>query len=140
MKKIGLLIFSVLALNLACKRTQKDESTSSAGEKGAKIDFLETSYDFGTMTEGDTVQHAFHFKNTGTVPVQIHDVIVQCGCTVASKPAGLVGVGKTDSILVRFNSAGKVGENKKFVRIIANTEKEPEALSFTATVIGKKLN
>lgn len=138
MRKSIFVIIALLVISVACKRTEKDNVNSTTGEKGAAIEFEETSFDFGTLTEGDQVEHAFHFKNTGSVPVQIHDVIVQCGCTVASKPNGLIGVGKADSILVHFNSEGKVGANKKFVTVVANTEKELKPLSFTAEVIAKE--
>ena len=123
----------VLFVVTGCNRTNKDVTDSE--KTGAAITFKEQTYDFGKLDEGDIVEHDFEFTNTGTVPVEIIDVEVQCGCTVASRPQGLIGVGRSDKITVRFNSTGKPGVNKKFVNIVANTDEPIKPLAFTANVI-----
>lgn len=101
------------------------------------IDFEEESFDFGTINEGDSVSHTFKFKNVGKSSLQINDVQVQCGCTVASKPERPVGVGQSDEIVVRFNSKGKAGTNKKFVTVYSNANPPQSILFFTAVVLGE---
>lgn len=133
----AIFISLVLFLSLqSCKRTGTNENQSQPA--GAEITFKEQTYDFGVMSEGDIVEHDFEFTNTGTVPVEIIDVRVQCGCTVASRPTKLIGVGRSDKITVRFNSKGKAGVNKKFVTVIANTDEPPQPIEFTATVTPAK--
>ncbi|GAB3512283.1 DUF1573 domain-containing protein [Emticicia fontis] len=145
MKKVflGLITAVTLAsLNFSCNLVDsKGESMSSedslaAVQNAPKIEFDHESFDFGTMKEGDIKEHEFAFKNTGKSPLQITNVQVQCGCTVASKPEAPVGVGQKDKIVVRFNSLGKVGVNKKFVTIYSNAVPPQTVLSFTAEVLG----
>lgn len=118
----------------ACNRTKK--TVDQAVEKsGAAISFKEKTYDFGELDEGDIVEHDFEFTNTGNIPLEIIDVQVQCGCTVASRPEGLIGVGRSDKITVRFNSTGKPGVNRKYVTVTTNAIEPPQPIEFTATVV-----
>ncbi|MFT5883881.1 MAG: hypothetical protein ACI9IP_000331 [Arcticibacterium sp.] len=136
MKKVGL--FLIVALLAACKQTTSENSSFTGTNTNAIIEFEENSFDFGSMTEGDKVSHTFKFKNVGTDPLEILSVNVSCGCTVASKPLGAVGVGQTDEIVINFNSAGKVGMNKKSVGVFSNAQNSNETLTFTAMVEAQK--
>jgi hypothetical protein len=117
-----------------CNRTQS-AADDSLDKASAEITFKEQTYDFGNLNEGEIVEHDFEFTNTGSVPLEVIDVQVQCGCTVASRPEGLIGVGRSDKITVRFNSTGKPGINKKYVTVTANTAEPPKPIEFTATVV-----
>ncbi|MGR3809163.1 DUF1573 domain-containing protein [Jiulongibacter sp. NS-SX5] len=135
-KLIGLALIAVLTVGC---NSSAENSTQSAQEqlpdaKDGRLEFEETSHDFGEITEGDVVSYAFKFKNVGTDPVEIAAVNVSCGCTVASKPAAPVGVGQEDEIVINFNSKGKVGQNRKTVGVISNARNNAVALNFTATV------
>lgn len=131
--KISSIILLSTILFTGCNRTQKpvDEVVVKSG---AAISFKEKTYDFGALDEGDIVEHDFEFTNTGDIPLEILDVQVQCGCTVASRPEGLIGVGRSDKITVRFNSTGKPGVNKKYVTVTTNASEPPQPIEFTATV------
>ena len=87
----------------------------------AKIDFEETTFDFGTVLEGKPVDHIFKFKNTGKVPLLISDAKATCGCTVPSFPADPIPPGQSGEISVKFNTAGKKLDQNKPVSIFANT-------------------
>lgn len=147
MKKVFLALSTVVilgGLNFSCNLIDsKSGDMSSADslaavENAPKIEFDHESFDFGTLKEGDIKEHEFAFKNTGKSPLQILNVQVQCGCTVASKPETPVGVGQKDKIVVRFNSLGKVGINKKFVTVFSNAAPPQTVLSFTAEVLAKQ--
>jgi hypothetical protein len=131
-KLTSIVFLNVFAL-FGCNRTQ-NITDDSLDKSGAEITFKEQTYDFGNLNEGDIVEHDFEFTNTGSVPLEVIDVQVQCGCTVASRPEGLIGVGRSDKITVRFNSTGKPGINKKYVTVTANTAEPSEPIEFTATV------
>jgi hypothetical protein len=131
--KLTSIVFLNVFVLFGCNRTQ-NITDDSLDKSGAEITFKEQTYDFGNLNEGDIVEHDFEFTNTGSVPLEIIDVQVQCGCTVASRPEGLIGVGRSDKITVRFNSAGKPGINKKYVTVTANTAEPSEPIEFTATV------
>jgi hypothetical protein len=147
MKKLLLVLFTIITLgglNFSCNLIDSKGNMSSADslaaiENAPKIEFDHESFDFGTLKEGDIVEHKFVFKNVGKSPLQILNVQVQCGCTVASKPETPVGIGQKDMIVVRFNSLGKVGVNKKFVTIYSNANPPQTVLSFTAEVLAKQM-
>jgi hypothetical protein len=147
MKKVFLAISATIILagmNFSCNLIDgKNQETMSAEDSLAAvanapiIEFEKEFFDFGTLVEGDTVSHAFKFKNVGKSALTINNVQVQCGCTVASKPEYPVGVGQSSEIVVRFNSAGKAGTNKKFVTVYSNAIPNQTVLSFTAIVDAK---
>ena len=145
MKKVLLALFTAVTLgglNFSCNLVDSKGGMSSADSLAAvanapKIEFEHESFDFGSLKEGDIKEHEFVFKNTGKSPLQILNVQVQCGCTVASKPEAPVGIGQTAKIVVSFNSLGKVGVNKKFVTVYSNAVPPQTVLSFTAEVLAK---
>jgi Protein of unknown function (DUF1573) len=129
-----LLAFLTFSL-LSCNSNKKIEFKSTEDKKDApKILFAEPKHDFGQINEGEVVSHTYKFKNIGSMPLQIIDVNVSCGCTVAEKPEQPVGVGKEGEIKVSFNSSGKVGVNTKVVTIISNASNNSESVSFDVIV------
>lgn len=101
------------------------------------VDFKETTHEFGTIAEGDVVEHTFTFTNTGGTPLIIQDAQTTCGCTVPKKPEGPIPPGETGEIQVRFNSQGKAGVQNKAVTITANTEPATTRLFIKANVTPK---
>lgn len=87
-----------------------------------KIKFENSVFDFGTLKEGEVVQHEFHFTNTGNAPFVIAQANGSCGCTVPEWPKEPTMPGKSNIIKVTFNSSGKEGEQNKTVKILGNTE------------------
>jgi hypothetical protein len=91
------------------------------------VQFYETKYSFGTVSEGKVVRHAFRFKNTGQNPLMIAKTDVTCGCTVPNFPSEPIGPGSDGEITVEFNTAGKSGFQQK--NIIVHSNALPEAVS-----------
>lgn len=79
-------------------------------------------FDFGTVSEGDIVNHIFEFTNTGKSPLVIDKATASCGCTVPEWPKNPIGVGETGEIKVRFDTKGKPNQQIKTISITANTE------------------
>ena len=73
------------------------------------IAFEEKLHDFGTIKDGDVVEHIFTFVNDGEAPLIISDAKATCGCTVPEWPRQPIAVGETGEIKVRFNSKNKPG-------------------------------
>lgn len=147
MKKVFLSVCTVVilaGLNFSCNLVGSKANENKAGNDtiasadAPKIEFEEESFDFGKLTEGDIVKHKFVFTNVGKSPLQILNIGVQCGCTVAQKPESSIGVGQKDTIVVQFNSTGKVGVNKKFVTVYSNAAPSQTVISFTAEVLAKR--
>ena len=56
--------------------------------------FEEVAYNFGTVKEGDIVNHTFDFVNTGNVPLLITNAKSTCGCTVPDWPKEAIAPGQ----------------------------------------------
>lgn len=85
-----------------------------------KMDFESTEWDFGEIDQGDAVEYAFKFKNSGTDPLIITNAKGSCGCTVPEWPREPVAPGETGVIDVKFNSKGKKGKQNKRVTLTTN--------------------
>lgn len=96
--------------------------------------FAEEEHDFGSITEGDIVEHTFAFKNTGEAPLIISSATASCGCTVPSWPREPIPVGGDGEITVKFNSRNKPGVQNKTVTITANTNPKISRLRIKSTV------
>lgn len=85
------------------------------------MSFDETTFDFGTVTEGEKVSHTYAFKNTGDEPLILQNAKGSCGCTVPQWPREPIAPGASGEITVEFNSKGKAGDRNQKVTITANT-------------------
>ena len=99
------------------------------------FEFTEEEYDFGTINEGDIVDHVFTFANNGDAPLIISSATASCGCTVPQWPKEPIAVGGTGEIKVQFNSRKKPGIQNKTVTITANTYPKISRLKIKANVI-----
>lgn len=104
----------------ASNTSEKTEKLPRKKKKRAKIKFSKTTYQFGKIKEGEKVNYAFQFKNTGDAPLVIKNVDVSCGCTFPSYPFIPIKPGKKGEIEVTFNSEHKVGRQKPTVTVITN--------------------
>ncbi|MGQ3015221.1 MAG: DUF1573 domain-containing protein [Flavobacteriales bacterium] len=131
MKKWSLFCAAAL-LMISCGSKQKNladlvsnpasaEGGSVSAENAAKIEFSETEYNFGEITQGQVVEHSFRFKNTGKVDLVISDTKTTCGCTTPEWPKEPIPVGGTGEIKAKFDSAGKMDKQEKVITVIANT-------------------
>jgi hypothetical protein len=84
------------------------------------VQVMQTTYTFGTATEGQKIEHNFSFKNTGNKPLVIIKATASCGCTIADKPEQPILPGDTGLIKVIFNSTGKRGHNHKTITVESN--------------------
>lgn len=105
---------------------------------GAKIEFEESSKNFGDIIQGDVVEHTFEFVNTGNQPLILSNVLVTCGCTATSWPREPIAAGKSGAITVKFNSRGKSGAQNKIVTIVSNAVNSREKVSIKSNVLPKK--
>ncbi len=97
--------------------------------------FEESTYNFGTVTEGEKVERIYKFKNTGNDPLVISNAQGSCGCTVPQWPKEPIAPGKSGEIKVVFDSKGKAGKQNKTVTITANTEPATTTINITGEVL-----
>ncbi|MFD2513897.1 DUF1573 domain-containing protein [Pontibacter locisalis] len=98
------------------------------------ISFAETTYDFGTVKQGEVVEHTFEFTNTGKSPLIIESASASCGCTVPESPKEPIAPGETGKIKVQFDSKGKVGQQSPVVTVRANTVPNITQVTLKGTV------
>ncbi|BDD04281.1 DUF1573 domain-containing protein [Aureibacter tunicatorum] len=92
-------------------------------QQGAKINFEETTYDFGKIKEGDgPVEHKFVFTNTGNIPLKIESVRASCGCTTPAWSKEPILPGKQGFILAKYNPKNRPGQFHKSLTITSNAD------------------
>ncbi|TXK45297.1 DUF1573 domain-containing protein [Pontibacter qinzhouensis] len=124
MKKLFLSL-ALAALTAGGVMAQQAPKAQTATQKapvtdGLALTFEEAEFNFGDITQGDVVEHVFKFTNTGTQPLVIERVDVTCGCTTPSWTKEPVMPGKTGFVTAKFNSAGKMGQQKKAITVHSN--------------------
>lgn len=109
------------------------ENTEVLSGKG-KIEFEADAFDFGTVKEGEVVNHVFKFKNTGDEPVILAAVSASCGCTTPNYTKDPILPGKEGEIKVSFNSQGQVGSQQKIVTVSSNATNKVTTVQIKGTV------
>lgn len=92
----------------------------------AKIEFKETTHNFGKFSEkSPVVSCSFVFTNTGNAPLVINQAIASCGCTVPEYTKTPIQPGEGGEIKVTYNGTGKFpGHFKKSITVRTNGEVE----------------
>jgi hypothetical protein len=116
----------------------KEKAINAAMTDSARyttIEWLDSSRDFGKIPEGQKLDVAFRFRNTGTTPLVIGQVRPSCGCTIAEQPQEPIAPGSEGQIKAVFNSEGRAGINHKTLFVTANTRgKQDYSLQFVVQV------
>ncbi|MCC6463428.1 MAG: DUF1573 domain-containing protein [Saprospiraceae bacterium] len=103
----------------------------------ARITYAESEFEFGEVKEGDIVEHQFKFTNTGKVPLIILNARSSCGCTIPEWPHDPVPPGASGVITAKFNTEGKIREQKKLIYITANTYPNETKVALHGMVISQ---
>lgn len=88
------------------------------------IQWIDSSLNLGSVSEGELVNVKFRFRNTGDKPLVIKSVRASCGCTTPEPPTRPYAPGEEGEITASFNSANRVGLNRKEIFVSANTKKQ----------------
>jgi hypothetical protein len=107
-----------------------------ANAKVTQMSFNKKVHDFGDINQGDKVSYNYTFKNTGNNDLIISSAQGSCGCTVPEYPKTPIKPGKSGTMKVSFDSAGKTGSQSKTVTIRANTATGVETLTIKANIKG----
>jgi hypothetical protein len=100
-----------------------------------RIEFESAERDFGSVKQGEILNHIFKFKNTGEVPLLIKRVRTTCGCTAALISDRTIAPGQKGEVKVAFNTTGYAGEIRKYIYVETNDPKEPnKQLSVVAEI------
>jgi hypothetical protein len=134
-----LAVISVVVIAAAgCNSGANEKAVKAALADTARyttIEWLDSTKDYGKVPEGQQLDVAFRFKNTGTTPLVIGQVRPSCGCTVAEQPQKPIAPGGEGQIRAVFNSEGRTGINHKTLFVTANTKDKQEfSLQFVVQV------
>ncbi len=140
------LVFLIASFVISCGGdvSVKNGTTSMQIPKDSslftKITWLDsTDRNFGTIPEGQKLEVAYRFLNSGAKPLIIARVQPSCGCTVAEQPEEPILPGREGVIKASFNSEGRVGINHKKIYVIANTSgTQSNEVQFSVLVQKKK--
>ena len=132
MRGLFTILFGVFVVFSAYAQDEKVQAD------GPIITFEEDSFDFGDIYQGDKVAHTFKFENSGNQPLIITNVQTTCGCTATEWPREPVLPGKTASIKVNFNSAGKFGRQNKVISVISNAVSPLNQVKIVTNVLPSK--
>lgn len=147
MKKTLLLALAALTF-ASCQQTKSDNTDATGmsdssnlissgtvvGGSDAVITFIEPTYNFGAITQGETVAYNYKFTNTGKGPLIITNAEATCGCTVPEIPKEPILPGQEGEIKVVFNSDGKIGMQDKVITITSNAVPSTIALHLTGEI------
>ncbi|MBN2893900.1 MAG: DUF1573 domain-containing protein [Bacteroidales bacterium] len=89
-----------------------------------KIEFDETSFDFGTINEGDVIVHEFTYTNTGDSDLLIRKTKSSCGCTAVTLSKEPIKPGGKGTVKATFNTTHKKNSQTKTITIITNCPDE----------------
>jgi hypothetical protein len=126
-----LLVTALMIAALNLKAQTKDVFIG-----GPVITFTEKAHDFGDVKQGNKVTHIFRFKNSGTAPLIISNIISSCGCTSPEWTRNPVMPGMPGEIKITYDSEGKQGMDNKSVTIQSNATSAK--LSIRVNVLPKK--
>ncbi|MBX9852800.1 MAG: DUF1573 domain-containing protein [Cytophagaceae bacterium] len=112
--------------------------TTEGPKNGPIITFLEKAHDFGDIQQGEKVEYVFKFKNTGTQPLIVTDVVTTCSCTAKRWTKEPIPPGNTGEVILTFDSAGKQGIQNKVITILSNAANAIERVSIRVNVMPKQ--
>ncbi len=92
-----------------------------------QIFISDPAFQFGTIAEGDRLEHVFTFANRGDQTLSIERVRSTCGCTGTLLSSREILPGKSGEVRITFNSNGMRGPITKWVYIYSNDPATPKA-------------
>ncbi len=103
--------------------------------EGATIAFEMIEHDFGKVSDTESLEFDFAFKNEGTSILVVKDVKTSCGCTTTKLSQTEFAPGEGDDIHVKFKPKSG-GKQSKYITVITNDPDNPQLkLKITADVI-----
>ena len=103
-------------------------SLSFAQLVGPKLVAQQDEHDFGDIKQGEKVTHVFVLTNSGGDLLTISNVNASCGCTAALPEKNELAPGESTNLNVTFNSAGRLGKQKKLIRIESDDPNNPQVI------------
>ena len=101
---------------------------------GPRLRCDQPTYDFGTVWDGDKIEHAFVVRNDGDKALDILTVQPTCGCTLAKQHDKSIAPGGQGRIEAALDTTGRSGDLTKQINVTTNDAANPRAV---LTFVGK---
>lgn len=139
-----LLFLSTVAFLFSCDVRRKDKLSDDKAhtieillKDSTTVSILDTTFNFGKITDGEKVEYSYRFVNSGTKPLVVTNATASCGCTVPQRPEHPVMPGDTGYIKVVFDSKNRSGEAHKTISVFSNARPEFPTLLLNGEVVKK---
>jgi hypothetical protein len=101
------------------------------------LKFKDTKKNFGFVKKGELVKVKFEFTNVGNEPLLIFEYKVGCSCTEVEFSRDPVLPGKSDEIVVIFDTKTVYDRQDREVEIISNAKNKVQRIRFKGVVLNK---
>lgn len=131
MIRLHMLLLALAFTFFSCK---SNDAAPRAGNTVIRIP--NKSFDFGTLTLGDSLTHEYVIANHGKTNLIINDIKTTCGCTVPHWDRNSIAPGDTTFVRVHF-SALDTGFIHKVIVLNSNVDSIFSSLHLTGRVLKK---
>lgn len=97
---------------------------SEEGKK-PKLRIDQREHNFGTVMQGDVVQHNFALHNDGEAELIIERIVPGCGCTATKLDADVIKPGASGRLQISFDTKGFSGQKERIISVYTNDFVEP---------------
>lgn len=135
MKRIAYLYLVVAVLFVGIGTIAARFLEDTPAKKGPIIKTDEDTYNFGSIKQGDVVEHVFTLRNDGVDTLIISNTQSSCGCTTSMLDQNHILPGQVGKLKAVFNSSGKMGHITKTIYIYNNDVTNPnKTVQITADI------
>jgi hypothetical protein len=99
-----------------------------------KIELSATEYDFGTISNRESVSQVFEVHNVGRGQLEITGVSTSCGCTTAETDKRQLAPGETAKLKVTYDPQAHDGATGRFMRMVYVRSDDPDVPETTLTI------
>ncbi|MEP5612920.1 MAG: DUF1573 domain-containing protein [Cyclobacteriaceae bacterium] len=101
------------------------EMSAEELDNSAKLEIAERVYDFGKVMEGEVVDVEFQLTNNGREKLNFRKVKSNCSCVTYELRSQNLKKGKSQMLKLKFDTAGRRGNQYKTVTIFSNDPISP---------------
>jgi len=95
----------------------------------------ERTYDFGTLSDSETVEHTFVIQNSGNLPLEFSQVGVDCGWVSPHLSHKVVQPGASANLAIVGRLKGRKGAQKQTITLKSNDRTSETFLTIVGMVI-----
>lgn len=99
----------------------------------AVITLPQAVFDWGSVLQGEIVQHTFEIKNTGGMPLRIERVKAACGCTTV-KYDNVIAPGQIGNVVLKVDTKRFSGTVKKTASVYSNASRTAQKLTMQGKI------